>query len=142
MLPPGWMPKFIEALAVMPNVRVACEVAGVSRATAYRKKARVAAFSRLWDKAIEEGCDRLEQEAWRRAVGGVTKPVYQGGKKVGDVKEYSDRLLEQLLKAHRPEKYRERIDMHVQQGSEVDREIVELTQKLKAAARGAPVPTE
>jgi hypothetical protein len=36
--------------------------------------------------------------------------VFQGGKNVGTERVYSDRLLELLLKARRPAKYRERID--------------------------------
>jgi hypothetical protein len=49
----------------------------------------------------------LEDEALRRAVEGVEEPVYQGGKQVGVIRKYSDALLMFLLKAARPEKYRE-----------------------------------
>jgi hypothetical protein len=49
---------------------------------------------------------RLEDEAVRRAYEGVERPVFQGGKQVGVVREYSDTLLIFLLKALRPEKYR------------------------------------
>jgi hypothetical protein len=54
--------------------------------------------------------DQLEQEARRRAHDGVRKPVYQGGKRVGYIQEYSDTLLIFLLKGLRPEKYRERFE--------------------------------
>jgi alpha-D-ribose 1-methylphosphonate 5-triphosphate synthase subunit PhnI len=37
----------------------------------------------------------------------VKRPIYQGGKKVGETVEYSDRLLEFLLKGLKPETYRE-----------------------------------
>jgi hypothetical protein len=42
-------------------------------------------------------------------VEGVDKPVYQGGVLVGYVREYSDQLLVTLLKAHRPEKFRDNV---------------------------------
>ena len=55
------------------------------------------------------GADMLEDEAVRRAKDGVERPVYQGGKLVGHVQEYSDTLLIFLLKGARPEKYRDRV---------------------------------
>jgi hypothetical protein len=42
------------------------------------------------------------REAWRRAVKGCRKPVYQGGQLVGYVREFSDLLLIFLIKAARP----------------------------------------
>lgn len=56
--------------------------------------------------------DALEAEARRRAVDGVPEPVFHQGKKCGTVKKYSDRMLEILLKGHRPEKFREKVDMN------------------------------
>jgi len=49
--------------------------------------------------------DALEDEAIRRAHDGTMKPVFHGGKKVGEVREYSDKLLIFLLKGCKPEKY-------------------------------------
>jgi len=67
-------------------------------------------FSDAWDEAVEIAIDSLVEEAWRRATGGVEKPVgwYQGNPG-GIVKEYSDNLLMFLIKAHRPQ-YREKIE--------------------------------
>jgi hypothetical protein len=45
-------------------------------------------------------------------VVGVTQPVVSAGVHVTDVQRYSDRLLEFLLKARRPERFRERADVH------------------------------
>ncbi len=42
---------------------------------------------------------------------GVLRPVFQGGKHVGDIREYSDTLLQFLLKGERPEKFRERYEV-------------------------------
>lgn len=53
--------------------------------------------------------DDAEGEMYRRAVHGTTKPVYQGGQKVGAIKEYSDTLLIFMLKAHKPDMYRETV---------------------------------
>ncbi|OOQ57160.1 hypothetical protein BC343_16705 [Mucilaginibacter pedocola] len=44
------------------------------------------------------------------AIHGTDKPVYHGGKLIGKVKDYSDTLLMFLLKAKRPETYKDRAD--------------------------------
>ena len=52
----------------------------------------------------------LEDEAQRRATG-FEEDVYYKGQKVGTVTKYSDKLMEILLKANAPEKYRERSEV-------------------------------
>lgn len=65
-------------------------------------------FAERWKDAIEEGIDRLEDEAIRRARDGVKRPVFYMGQVVGYVQEYSDSLLKFLLEAKRPAVYRAR----------------------------------
>ncbi len=62
---------------------------------------------------MDIGADVLEQEARRRAVEGVSEPVYYMGAEVGSVQKYSDTLMCLLLKGHKPQKYRERTDLNV-----------------------------
>ncbi|MHC5536960.1 hypothetical protein ACYOEI_01645 [Singulisphaera rosea] len=56
--------------------------------------------------------DTLESEARRRALDGVEKPVFYRGQKCGAIREYSDALLMFLMKAARPERFRESYDAH------------------------------
>lgn len=102
-----WPDKFISALARTGNVTVAARAARISRTAAYEKRTEDEAWGKLWDEAIETAGDLLEEEARRRAHTGVLKPIYQGGARVGSVREYSDTLLIFLLKGARPAKYRE-----------------------------------
>lgn len=110
----AWRERFIAALRNSGNVRASCQAAGVSRVTAYRTYQESEEFAREWDEALEEAIDTLEAAAWQRARDGVTRtePIMYQGQKVGErvVTEYSDQLLVTLLKAHRPEKYKERVD--------------------------------
>ena len=106
---------FLTALASGASVTKACEAAGIGRATAYLWREGDAAFAAAWTVALEGGADLLEDEARRRAVDGVEKPVVAMGKvaknddgSVLKVREYSDTLLAMLLKAKRPGEYRER----------------------------------
>lgn len=100
--------RFLKELARMANVSAAARKAKVPRSTAYDWYAADEAFAKAWDEAVDIAIDSLEQEAWRRARDGTLKPVFQKGMKVGQVREYSDQLMVTLLKAHKPEKYRER----------------------------------
>lgn len=110
--PRNWRARFLEVLASTSNVTASAQAAGVDRTTAYKArkaKGRTAErFREAWDEAMDAAKDRLLAEAWRRAVSGTERPVFQGGKHVGSVKEYSDRLLETLLRAHMPEMFSER----------------------------------
>jgi hypothetical protein len=101
--------NFLEELQRSANVTAAATSAGISRTCAYEHKASNAVFSAAWDEAIGIATDALEAEARRRAVTGVEEPVFYLGNECGKIRKYSDRMLEILLKGHRPEKFRERL---------------------------------
>lgn len=100
---------FCEALAETGNITKSCEISGLPRRTAYDARNADPDFRAKWDAAIDLGTDGLEDEAVRRGREGCDKPVYQGGKLVGYVREYSDALLVTMLKARRPEKFKDRV---------------------------------
>lgn len=103
-----WQDAFIAELSKGGNVSSAAAKAGVGRQFPYKVAKEDLEFKARWEEAIETACDTLEAEAWRRAVQGTKKPVFQGKELVGHIQEYSDTLLIVLLKAHRPQKFRER----------------------------------
>lgn len=111
-----WRRKFLSALCHSPNVSRAAKLAGRSRSQVYRSRELSPHFARAWDDALEQSIDAAEGEAYRRAVTGVLKPVFgslgnkQGSGQIGQVREHSDTLLIFLLKAHKPQKYRDRIE--------------------------------
>lgn len=107
----SWVDYFLLSLSECGNVTQAAKDAGIARLTAYRHRDRDPRFADAWDDAIEEAVDRLEAEARRRAIEGVDEPVFYKGKPVGRVKKYSDTLMIFLLKAHRPEKFRDNFDL-------------------------------
>lgn len=106
---------FFETLSKTGNVSAASAAAGKPRGAAYRLRAADADFAASWETALDTATDFLEAEARRRAVDGVSHPVVRAGKIVTDeegqpvtVRQYSDRLLELLLRAHRPERFQGR----------------------------------
>ena len=101
--------QFLQALRDNGgHVGNAAKTIRVSRAQLYAVRAVDAAFLKAWDMAVLEGTGVLEDEAIRRAVHGTLKPVFQNGKRVGSVREYSDTLLQFLLRARDPHKYSDR----------------------------------
>lgn len=124
---------FLDVLSETAIVVYACKQAGLSRRTAYNWRDADPEFAKEWEYAAELGTDALEDEAIRRATVGVLKPVYQGGKKVGSVRELSDNLLMFILKARNPEKFKDR--------AQVDHKIPLIKQFMEAVSgksRGLP----
>jgi hypothetical protein len=113
----------------------ACERVGVGRRTVYDWLEADDAFRRRYQDAREDATDRLEGEATRRAMQGVPEPVYQGGELVGHIVKYSDRLHELLLKAHRPDKFRERYEHTGANGGPIA-----VTKRVTFGGRYKPTP--
>jgi DNA-directed RNA polymerase specialized sigma24 family protein len=100
---PDWKPRFLEIIRATGNVRLAASAAGIDRSTPYRRAQRDPVFARDWAAAEQDAIDALEAEARRRALAS------------------SDQLLMFLLRAHRPERYRETLDLHVEFRAEAER---------------------
>ena len=90
------MGLWLDKLRNSGNVRAACKAANVSRSTVYYWRHKYRWFELAWDAAMEDACDILEGVAWERSTVGQ-----------------SDRLLMFLLKAHRPDRFAERIKQDI-----------------------------
>jgi hypothetical protein len=82
-----WIPRFLLELRTFASVKEACEIAGISRQTAYTIKNTYPRFAEAWVYAEQDGVDELEAAARKRALTGSVP------------------LTTLLLKAHRPEVY-------------------------------------
>lgn len=89
------------------SVTDATKEAGVHITLPYKTRNTDEAFKQAWQEAAEIGTEMLEQEAARRAYHGVLEPVFYKGEECGQVRKYSDTLMIFLLKARKPEKYRD-----------------------------------
>lgn len=104
---------FLNALAKTGTVKGAAQLSGESRANHYRWL-EDDAYRVGVGRARQMAADLLEDEAWRRGVEGDERAVYnRHGVRVDTVRYYSDRLLEKLLAANLPEKYKERVEQTV-----------------------------
>ena len=86
-----WQSRFLAALAVCPNITGAARVAGITRQQAYNVRKSDPDFALAWDDALESAIDDLEGSAYERArTDDTTLTIF-------------------LLKAHRPDKYRDKV---------------------------------
>lgn len=110
---------FLECYAQWANISAACRAAGVPRRNVYDWQEHDPEFAAAFHTAEAAATERLEREAWRRAIEGTPyeRTSYWHGEPVGtDHKiEYSDQLLMLLLRARKPETYREKVDVSVSQ---------------------------
>jgi hypothetical protein len=104
-LPPRAVADFFRLFAATGSVSFAADRTGLSRSVLYRRRRGDPVFARRWAEAEALGVARVRDEAFRRAVVGVKRPVFHGGVQVGKVRHYDNRLLWSLLKSHEPETY-------------------------------------
>lgn len=110
---PQTMAKTLDKLREGYTPKEAAAHAGISRTTMFEWRRDDPEFAAAWVEAMEEGTDRIEAEAFRRAVEGVSRPVFQCGEEVGRVQEYSDTLLTLLIKGRRPGQFNTERHQHV-----------------------------
>ena len=130
----GWQPVFLHALRASGNVSAAARAAGTCRSRCYEARRRDPGFAAAWADALEEAADRLEMEAFRRAVEGVGEDRFFRGDVVGQVTRYSDRLLMFLLKARRPAVFGAVRDRPDGQDQENDAKFLEELRRRMAGA--------
>jgi len=93
-----WRATFLKTLRKVPNITLACKAAGVSRRTCYDHRELDPKFAEAWDDALDQSVDRVETTCFKLASEG------------------EPRLIEFILKAHRPDRYRERAELGVAGG--------------------------
>jgi len=116
-----WRWAFLEVLAKSSSVSAACLAAKVSRDTAYKHRERFPRFRAKWDEALAIATELLEAEVHARAF---------------DRSDPSSATLAIfLLKAHKPEKYRDAY--RPGQSGDQDIDVTKLTdEQLQALALG------
>ncbi len=93
------------------NIGRAASMSGITRQTHYQWLRNDARYAAAYENDVRpQAVSALEDEANRRAMG-YEEDVYFQGQKVGKITKYSDRLMELLLKANNPDKYRERAEI-------------------------------
>lgn len=143
----AWRRTFLAVLSRTCNVQRAAHQAGVDRATVYAHRRADPAFRLAWRNAKRDAVRNLEATAWRRATVGYTETTVERGregKRVTTKHRTDSRLMMFLLKAHAPEKYKDRssveltavaapqVDPALQRAMLADPEVCRLQSELDA----------
>lgn len=138
------MAMFLEAYAACGSISHAAKIVGITPSSVYYRRKNDPAFKAAFESAQEMATHRMEDEAYRRAVFGVEKTKYHQGIPVGVEREYSDSLLQMLLKANDPDKYKERQKIeHEGEIKSVHTLVVPATQTVDEwQAQNSPPPIE
>lgn len=113
MVTARWQEVFLTALRETGHVGRSCEVAKIGKNTAYMHRRANPDFAKAWETAIEDAAYTLEDEAVRRARDGYDEPIIYKGKIIGTQKRYSDVLLMFLLKGIKPDKWADKLTIHI-----------------------------
>lgn len=73
---PAWVPTFLARLAASGMVTKAARETGVATHAAYALRKANGQFAELWDEALEQAYDDMEDEMQRRAFRGYEEPLY------------------------------------------------------------------
>lgn len=119
---------FIEWLARTGSVTAAAEAAGIPRSMVYERRQTHKLFARAWSRALSLGVDGLHDKAMHRAMEGEERPVVRNGELVATERRFDSRLVQFLLKAHKPE-------FNGGAPTASESEQVEMARRLKAAAK-------
>jgi hypothetical protein len=116
----NWRSDFLAKLAETSNVRLSCEVAGITPTTVYDLRRRDPAFAQRWLDALCEGYDNLEMEMLYHL---------RTGESAGAATKFNFAVALRMLLAHRETVSREKA-----RRVDVDVEDVRASIELKVAA--------
>ena len=96
---------FFHHLGRAGSVTVAANRAQLRRSALYERRQDDDDFAARWAQALDLSVERLQDNAMNRAMNGTPRAVWRNGQQVGSVRQFDNRLLQFLLKAHRPDLY-------------------------------------
>jgi hypothetical protein len=101
-----WRPRFLAALALSRSQILASHAAKVSLPTIAAHRKQDPDFEAQCIAAEEHAVELLHDVAFRRALEGDCEPIFWQGIQVGHVKKFDGRLQIEMLRAHKPSKFK------------------------------------
>lgn len=136
---------FLEHYSGFPSVRAAAKACGIDRSSHTKWMRTDPNYRAAFADVQEEAAQACEDEAVRRAIEGVSRPVLYKGKPVRTGRgrssrilyetEYSDQLLVLLLKRFRPALYREQSSVEVSGSIDIVERLQEGRQRVQELRR-------
>lgn len=111
---------FLKAYEAIGTVTGAAAQVNIDRTLVYQWFEKDEAFGAAFKSSQERAVDLAEQELRRRGIAGYDKPVYQQGKRVGLIREYSDACLIFYLKGRRREVFGDKRELTGPDGGPIE----------------------
>lgn len=121
---------FLAAFALTGRIDQAAKAAGLDRGAHYDWRDKDPEYPALFAAASERAADAVEDECKRRAFEGVLQAEWYQGKACGTKRVYSDALAMQILRALKPDKYRQGLELTGAYGGAIavtDKRLTRLT---------------
>jgi hypothetical protein len=111
-LTPARQVAVVQAMAACGCIREACARVGVSAEAVYelRRRPDAQSFRNAMDMALDGAADRVEDNAFGRAIDGVEVPHYYKGELVGTHRRHDERLAMFILRYRKPHRYGRHLD--------------------------------
>lgn len=100
--------RFLRHFRAHGNASKAARAVGIEPSSIYHHYYKDPEFAKEWDAAKLEVADEVEEVAFRFATGTMERPIIYKGAVTGTVMQHSERLAELVLKAYKPDLYREK----------------------------------
>jgi hypothetical protein len=106
-LTPARQVALIQTMAACGCIREACAKVGISPEAVYelRRRPDAQSFRLAMDTALDGAADKVEENAFGRAINGVEVPHYYKGELVGTHRRYDERLAMFILRYRKPWRY-------------------------------------
>jgi hypothetical protein len=103
--------KFLNAYPECLTIAATARKVGITTKTHHWNMKHSNGYRRCFEALKDYVVVAMEEEAIRRATRGVREDIFYQGEKCGEKRVYSDGLLMFMLKAARPDVYRERVSI-------------------------------
>lgn len=101
-----WRPRFLGAVALSRSVMIGCKAAKVAFGTYELHRDRDDEFAGQCLAAEAHAVELLHDVAFKRALEGDCEPIFWQGISVGHVIKYDGRLQLEMLRAHKPDRFK------------------------------------
>lgn len=132
---------FLAAYAKTCSVTISARAAKCLRSDHYNWLRFDPAYKAAFEELHEEAAQILEDEAVRRALEGVEKPITVAGEREV-IREYSDTLLIFMLKGMKPAKFRERHEHTIETGEKLSAILRQRFEKRQLPVIDVPLAIE
>jgi hypothetical protein len=126
--------RFLTAFAIIGTISGAALAAKVGKRTHYNWLETDETYAARYEATHEEAIDKAEQELRRRGVEGYNKPVFQGGKMVGTIREFSDTCLIFYLKGRRKSVFGDKREVTGKDGGPIEANVTKVERVIVDAA--------